>query len=228
MPHSKPHLSHRSGWLRAGVLGANDGIISTASLLIGVASANASEQTILLTGLVAIVSGAFSMAAGEYVSVSSQKDLEQADLNMELESINLNFDAEQQELKEIYQQRGLSPDLAHQVAQQLMSNDALAAHARDDIGISMDNQARPLQAAFASALAFIVGGMIPLLASFSQFMPITQVIGLTSILSLILLGSISAKLGNASKTKASLRVCFWGILAMAGSALIGHLFGLHI
>lgn len=228
MPHSKPHLSHRSGWLRAGVLGANDGIISTASLLIGVASANASNETILLTGLVAIVSGAFSMAAGEYVSVSSQKDLEQADLNMERESIKLNFEAEQQELSDIYQHRGLSPELAQQVAQQLMAHDPLTAHARDDIGISLDNQAKPLQAAIASALAFIFGGVFPLFASLTNLMPVTQIIAITSVLLLIVLGSISAKLGNASMFNASIRVSFWGILAMGCSALIGHTFGLFI
>lgn len=228
MPHPKPHLSHRSGWLRAGVLGANDGIISTASLLIGVASANASPQTILLTGIVAIVSGAFSMAAGEYVSVSSQKDLEQADLNMERESIKLNYDEEQLELKQIYQERGLSPDLAQQVARQLMSHDPLAAHARDDIGISLDNQAKPLQAAIASALAFVIGGVFPLLASLTHIIPVTQAIAFTSVLLLVLLGSVSAKLGNASMFNASIRVSFWGILAMSCSALIGHVFGLYM
>ena len=228
MPHVKPHLSHRSGWLRAGVLGANDGIISTASLLIGVASANASQQTILVTGLVAIVSGAFSMAAGEYVSVSSQKDLEQADLTMEKESLTTQFSAEQQELSIIYQQRGLSPELADKVAEQLMAQDALAAHARDDIGINLDNQAKPIQAALSSALAFIVGALIPFITALMDINNISYAIAVTSFSILILLGAISAKLSNASLIKSSLRIVFWGILAMASSAFIGSLFGVYL
>ena len=165
MTYEEHHRSHRTGWLRAAVLGANDGIVSTASLIIGVAAASSSHEHIIIAGLAGLVAGAMSMAAGEYVSVSSQADTEKADLELEKESLDNDFDYELNELAEIYQERGLDPDLAHQVAQALMEHDALGTHARDEIGISEAQPARPLQAAWSSAAAFTVGAALPLVAA---------------------------------------------------------------
>lgn len=224
MVHTQPHLSNRTTWLRASVLGANDGIISTASLIIGVASAGTSKENMLIAGLIGLVSGAFSMAAGEYVSVSSQTDLEEAELTMERDSIRDHFAAETHELANIYQQRGLTPELSQQVAEQLMANDPLSAHARDDIGLSMDHRADPLQAALSSALAFAIGALLPLLIALLASENITFYVAVSTVLFLSLLGSMSAFLGRASMFKGALRVTLWGSLAMAVSAYIGHLF----
>ena len=225
MAHEQLHLSHRSGWLRAGVLGANDGIISTASLLIGVAAANASKETLIVTGVIAVCSGAFSMAAGEYVSVSSQLDLENADLKIEQTSILENFEGETKELANIYQQRGLSAELSQQVASELMAHDPMAAHARDDIGIALTNRANPMIAALSSALAFVIGGLLPILIVALVSTHLMATISISSIFCLISLGAVSAKLGNASITKASARITFWGVLAMLVSAVVGNYFG---
>jgi len=208
------------------VLGANDGIVSTASLVIGVAAANSSHESILLAGLAGLVAGAMSMAAGEFVSVSSQSDTESADLAIEKRSIELNFDLEKEELAGIYQDRGLEPGLADQVAEQLMNHDALGAHARDDIGISETGAAKPVQAALSSAATFTIGAALPLLvawiAPFNQL--IVSVAG-ASLAFLALLGVIAAHAGGASKSIGAIRVTFWGALAMALTAGVGHVFG---
>lgn len=224
MVHTQPHLGSRTTWLRASVLGANDGIISTASLIIGIASAGTSKENMLIAGLIGLVSGAFSMAAGEYVSVSSQTDLEDAELKMEQDSIRDHFDAETQELAHIYQERGLTPELSEQVAKQLMANDPLSAHARDDIGLSMEHRTNPIQAALSSALAFAIGALLPLLTALLANDNTTIYVAASTVLFLSLLGSISAYLGRASMLKGALRVTLWGSLAMAVSAYIGHLF----
>lgn len=224
MRHSQPHLSHRSSWLRASVLGANDGIISTASIIIGVASTNLANQSIFIAGLISLISGAFSMAAGEYVSVWSQKDLEDADLQMEQDSIAKDFKAETKELSEIYQRRGIDKNLADKVAEQLMANDPLAAHARDDIGLIESSRVNPITAAISSALSFIVGAILPLgLALFVEHQQVI-IVAVYSIVCLAILGAVSAYLGKASMLKASVRVSLWGGAAMAVSAYIGSLF----
>lgn len=226
MIHTEPHRSHRIGWLRASVLGANDGIVSTSSLIIGVAAAHSSHQDILLAGLAGLVAGAMSMAAGEYVSVSSQSDTENADLELERKSLEENTELERNELASIYIGRGLTPELARQVADQLMSHDALGAHARDEIGITEGGRARPIQAALSSAVTFTVGALLPLLAAW--LVPLSHLIVLVALLSLIFLaalGGISARAGGAPVIKASLRVTFWGALAMILTAVVGHLFG---
>ena len=226
MSHPELHRSHRVGWLRAAVLGANDGIVSTASLIIGFAAANATLDSILLAGVAGLVAGAMSMAAGEYVSVSSQFDTEQADLAIESESLEHDFESEKQELAEIYEGRGLEPDLAQQVAEQLMAHDALGAHARDEIGISETVSAQPIQAAFSSAGTFTVGAALPLLVAWLA--PQTQIIPLVAIASLIflaLLGGLAAGAGGASILLGAWRVTFWGTLAMALTAGVGRLFG---
>lgn len=223
----KAHKSHRTGWLRAAVLGANDGIVSTASLIVGVASAQTSQSTILLSGIAGLVAGAMSMAAGEYVSVSSQSDTEKADLDIERQSLKDNPEAEKQELSSIYIERGLSPELAVQVADQLMTNNALEAHARDEIGITHVGKAQPLQAAMASASTFTIGAALPLLTAW--LVPFQNIIASVSILSVIflaILGAIAAYAGGAPMTKAALRVSFWGVLAMSITALVGRLFGI--
>jgi VIT1/CCC1 family predicted Fe2+/Mn2+ transporter len=223
--HEK-HRSHRVGWLRAAVLGANDGIVSTASLIIGVAAANASHSDILLAGLAGLVAGAMSMAAGEYVSVSSQSDTEQADLKQERISLQQNIDFERNELAKIYEERGLTPDLAHQVAAQLMEHDALGAHARDEIGIIETTRARPIQAALSSAATFTLGAALPLITAW--LIPLSQLIPIVALLSLVflaVLGSIAAQAGGAPILKASIRVTFWGALAMALTAVVGQIFG---
>ena len=224
MPHLQPHLSSRSTWLRASVLGANDGIISTASLIMGVASAGTSKENILLAGLIGLVSGAFSMAAGEYVSVSSQADLEEADLQMEKASIEQNYEAETQELKAIYQNRGLSAELASQVAEELMAHDPLTAHARDDIGLSIEHRANPLLAALSSALSFAIGALLPLLAALLVTHNFNFYLAIWTLASLALLGAFSAYLGRAQILKAVFRLCACGATAMLVSGYIGSLF----
>jgi len=226
MVHIEAHKSHRAGWLRAGVLGANDGIVSTASLIIGVASANAAQESILLAGFAGLVAGAMSMAAGEYVSVSSQADTEKADLILEQKSLDADFESEKSELAEIYRRRGLGPELALQVAEQLMAHDALGAHARDDIGISEASSAKPFLAAGASALAFTVGACLPLLVT--VFAPLNNLIlsvALSCLIFLAVLGATAAKIGGASPINGALRVTFWGAAAMLATALVGQMFG---
>ena len=220
------HRSQHIGWLRAAVLGANDGIVSTASLILGVAAAKTSHENILLTGIAGLVAGAMSMAAGEYVSVSSQADTEKADIDREKTELATNSEFEQTELAQIYVGRGLDPALATQVAQQLMAHDALVNHARDELGISESFSARPIQAALASAGAFSVGAIFPLILVVVS--PPSSLIGLVSAGSLLflgLLGVIAAKVGGANILKGALRVCFWGALAMIITAGIGAIFG---
>ena len=230
MPKSQiPTESHRSqhiGWLRAAVLGANDGIISTASLILGVAAAKTTHENILLTGVAGLVAGAMSMAAGEYVSVSSQADTEKADLDREQSELATNPEFEHAELAQIYVDRGLDASLANQVAQQLMAYDALGSHARDELGINESFSARPVQAALASAGAFTVGAVFPLILV--VLLPSTFLIGSISLGSLFFLpflGIIAANVGGASVLKGAFRVCFWGALAMIITASIGALFG---
>ena len=224
--HREQHRTERIGWLRAAVMGANDGIVSTASLLVGVAAANAGSGDVLVAGVAGLVAGAMSMAAGEYVSVSSQADTEKADLNRERKELAADGESERNELAAIYVSRGLDPSLARQVAEQLMTHDALTAHARDELGISDISTARPVQAAFASAATFAVGAVIPLLTVLVVPKPmlIPVVVG-TSILLLALLGGFGAHAGGAPVTTAALRVMFWGGLAMALTAGVGALFG---
>ncbi|MGE0622441.1 MAG: VIT family protein [Pseudomonadales bacterium] len=223
--HEK-HRVHRVGWLRAAVLGANDGIVSTASLIIGVAAAEVAREDILLAGVAGLVAGAMSMAAGEYVSVSSQSDTEEADLRQERRSLKENWDFEQAELSKIYVERGLTPALAREVADQLMAHDALGAHARDEIGIVEITRARPIQAAFASAGTFTVGALLPLLAAWLAPMPqLIATVAMLSIVFLAVLGGIAARAGGARVLKAAARVTFWGALAMALTAAVGRLFG---
>ncbi|NOU24264.1 MAG: VIT family protein [Methylotenera sp.] len=226
MRHSEFHRSHRIGWLRAAVLGANDGIVSTASLIIGVAAAHATQDTILLTGVAGLVSGAMSMAAGEYVSVSSQADTENADLAREREELATQPEHELDELTGIYIGRGLTPELAKQVAVQLTVHDALAAHARDELGIIEAMNARPVQAALASAGTFALGAALPLLVAFvaSSANTVPYVAGM-SLAFLALLGGLAAKAGGANIWLGTARVAFWGALAMAATAGVGSLFG---
>ncbi|MBN9058530.1 MULTISPECIES: VIT1/CCC1 transporter family protein [Kaistia] len=226
LTHRENHLVHRIGWLRAAVLGANDGILSTSSLIVGVAAAATGPNEILLAGTAGLVAGAMSMAAGEYVSVSSQADTESADLDRERAELADDIEAERQELADIYVQRGVEPGLARQVAEQLMAKDALAAHARDEFGISEITTARPVQAALASAATFAIGALMPLLmvlvAPSSWLVP---AVSLASLAFLALLGAIGAKAGGANVGKAMLRVSFWGAIAMAVTAAIGAAFG---
>ena len=226
MSHVEIHRSHRVGWLRAAVLGANDGIVSTASLIIGVAAANTSHESIILAGVAGLVAGAMSMAAGEYISVSSQSDTEQADLALEQESLDTDLEFETQELAEIYQNRGVEQALARQVAEQLMAHDALDAHARDEIGISANGGAQPVQAALSSAVTFTVGAALPLLVAW--MVPTGYLITLVALCSLVflaMLGAIAAKAGGASLVIGAIRVVFWGGLAMALTAGVGKMFG---
>lgn len=225
MTHHEKHKSHRVGWLRAAVLGANDGIVSTASLIIGVAAANTTQENILLAGVAGLVAGAMSMAAGEYVSVSSQSDTEAADLALEEKSLEQNFESEKAELAKIYEGRGIEPVLARQVAGQLMAHDALGAHARDEIGISDSASAQPIQAAFSSASTFIVGAALPLMVAWA--IPGHQQITAVAVASLVFLaalGAIAARAGGASITVGAIRVAFWGALAMAATAVVGRFF----
>lgn len=224
--HREHHHVLRIGWLRAAVLGANDGIISTASLIIGVAAANSSPSAVLIAGVAALVAGAMSMAAGEYVSVSSQADSEKAELAIEQHELETNRPGELKELTNIYIKRGVEPKLAEKVAEQLMEFDALGAHARDEMGITEEMSARPLQAAFSSAASFSLGAAIPL--SVIALLPPENTIvtvSITALITLSVLGVISAKIGKASMKMGAIRVTFWGTLAMAASAGIGHLFG---
>lgn len=225
-PHLERHLVARIGWLRAAVLGANDGIVSTASLIVGVAAASAARGEILMAGVAGLVAGAMSMAAGEYVSVSSQSDTEKADLARERRELASDPEFELVELANIYAARGVAPDLAKQVARQLMAKDALGAHARDELGISDISAARPIQAAIASAFTFATGAALPLLVVLIA--PASVLIWATAIASLVFLaalGAISARTGGASVWKAIVRVTFWGALAMGVTAGIGSLFG---
>lgn len=226
MTYHEAHKSHRTGWLRAAVLGANDGIVSTASLIIGVAAASVSQDYILLTGLAGLVAGAMSMAAGEYVSVSSQADTEKADLDQERQALQDYPEIEMQELAKIYQERGLNEELSQTVAEQLMAHDALGAHARDEIGIVENGRARPIQAALFSGLAFTVGALLPLLVAWLIHLEILiTMVALSSLVFLALLGLLAAHVGGASKIRGCLRVTFWGSLAMALTAIVGSFFG---
>ncbi|MBC7161956.1 MAG: VIT family protein [Immundisolibacter sp.] len=226
MRHGERHRTERIGWLRAAVLGANDGIVSTASLVLGVAAAGADPKAVLVSGVAGLVAGAMSMAAGEYVSVSSQSDTERADLSRESGELASAPEQEQAELAEIYVRRGLDKELASTVAVQLMEHDALGAHARDELGISETSTARPIQAAFASAGTFSVGASLPLLVVL--LLPASSLMWTvpgSSLLFLALLGSLAAKTGGAPVLVAALRVTFWGALAMALTAGVGALFG---
>ena len=225
--HKKEHHRiHRSGWLRAAVLGANDGIVSTASLIVGVAAAEASRGNIILAGTAGLVAGAMSMAAGEYVSVKSQEDMEQADLKMESDALANNRMEEEEELAAIYRERGLDQGLAKEVAAQLMEHDALGAHARDEIGITAELGARPIQAAVWSAIAFSLGAAVPLATA--TLAPKASLLWLVPVLAIGLLGAsgaTAAAIGGASPVRGALRVCFWGSFAMGLTALVGNFFG---
>jgi VIT1/CCC1 family predicted Fe2+/Mn2+ transporter len=224
--HPEGHLVDRIGWLRAAVLGANDGIVSTASLIVGVASAAATQNDVLIAGVAGLVAGAMSMAAGEYVSVSSQSDTEHADLARERRELSESPAFELDELADIYVKRGVDPALARQVAQQLMAKDALAAHARDELGISASTTARPVQAALTSAATFSVGAAMPLLmVVVSPTGMLVPIVSAASLGFLALLGAIGGKAGGANVLRATARVTFWGALAMALTAGIGKLFG---
>lgn len=225
-PHLERHRTDRIGWLRAAVLGANDGIVSTASLVIGVAAAQASRGDLLVAGVAGMAAGAMSMAAGEYVSVSSQADTEQADLARERHELETDVVFEREELAEIYVGRGLDLDLARRVADQLMTHDALGAHARDELGISAPLSAQPVQAALASAASFAVGAALPLLLA--AMVPVARVIPSVAGASLVFLaglGALAARTGGAPALTAAVRVTFWGALAMALTAGVGALFG---
>ncbi|MDX2233212.1 MAG: VIT family protein [Hyphomonadaceae bacterium] len=224
--HLERHATDRIGWLRAAVLGANDGIVSTASLIVGVAAASADKTGILVAGVAGLAAGAMSMAAGEYVSVSAQADSEQADLARERRELADDVAFEREELAQIYVQRGLEPSLARQVADQLMAKDALGAHARDELGISEITKARPIQAAMASAATFAVGASAPLVVAMAA--PPEAIVGAVAIASLALLallGGVSARAGGAAMTRAIVRVTFWGAAALALTAAVGRLFG---
>ena len=224
--HSETHAIGRIGWLRAAILGANDGIVSTASLIVGVAAAHAAPSAVLVSGVAGLVAGAMSMAAGEYVSVSSQSDTEKADLARERAELVANPAGEHAELASIYVERGLTPELASAVAKQLMAKDALGAHARDELGLSEATAARPIQAALTSALSFAVGAAMPLAAVFVSPAPwLIWTVSIASLLFLALLGAIGARIGGANIGTATLRVAFWGAAAMAITAGIGAIFG---
>jgi VIT1/CCC1 family predicted Fe2+/Mn2+ transporter len=224
--HREWHRTDRIGWLRAAVLGANDGIVSTASLVLGVAAANGTHSSVMVAGIAGLVAGAMSMAAGEYVSVRSQADSEQAALGMERAELKADDKAERQELAAIYVKRGLDAALAKQVAKQLMAHDALGAHARDELGISETLRVRPIQAAFTSAASFAVGAAMPLLAA--AVVPAATLILIVSGISLVflaILGGLAARVGGASVITGAMRVTFWGALAMGLTAGVGALFG---
>jgi VIT1/CCC1 family predicted Fe2+/Mn2+ transporter len=224
MRHFEQHRSSRIGWLRAAVLGANDGIVSTASLIVGVAAAASGRQEILLAGVAGLVAGALSMAAGEYVSVSSQADTERADLELERRELKNQPQFEEDELTAIYEARGLDRELARTVARQLMAKDALGAHARDELGLTEVQAARPLQAALASAATFAVGAAVPIL-SILFIPPSVLVVSAISLVCLTALGAIAARTGGAPMLIGAVRVAFWGALAMALTAGVGRLFG---
>jgi len=226
MRHREWHRSDRIGWLRAAVLGANDGIVSTASLVVGVAAAEATRQAVLVAGVAGLVAGALSMAAGEYVSVSSQADTEQADLALERRELTEQPEAEEQELADIYMRRGLDRDLARTVARHLMAKNALAAHARDELGLTEELTARPLQAALASAATFSIGAGLPVLTILvAPAARMGLVVSLVSLLSLVALGAVAARAGGARPVVGAVRVVFWGALAMAVTGGVGKLFG---
>lgn len=227
--HFERHYTTRIGWLRAAVLGANDGIVSTASLVLGIAAANADSKQILLTGVAGLVAGAMSMAAGEYVSVSSQSDTETADLVRERKELADDWHFEHKELTSLYVERGLEPKLAEQVAEQLMSHDALSAHARDELGLSGIHQARPIQAAFVSATTFAAGAALPLgLTWYSPPEMTVSIVAAGSLLSLTLLGGLAARAGGARVIIGAGRVILWGAIAMAATAAVGKLFGVIV
>jgi len=224
--HKEHHRTSRVGWLRAAVLGANDGIVSTASLVVGVAAAGTDQQTILLSGIAGWVAGAMSMAAGEYVSVHSQADAESADLSVEKQEIREDPAAELRELASIYVKRGITPALAQQVAEQLSAHDALGAHARDELGITEEQAPRPIQAALSSAASFTVGAALPLvLVVFFDGALLIPIVSAGSLLFLALLGAVAARAGGADMMKGAVRVTFWGALAMAVTAGVGALVG---
>ena len=226
LDHLGPHRSQGTGWLRAAVLGANDGILSTAGLIVGVASADAGRAAILTAGVAGLVAGALSMAAGEYVSVSSQRDAEHADLKLEKLELAADPAGEHAELAAIWRGRGLDPKLALEVADQLTAKDALAAHARDELGISEISAARPVQAALASAASFAAGAALPLVVTLLVPPAMVELAVIpSSLVFLALLGAIAARSGGASKRKGALRTLFWGAFAMAATAVIGRLFG---
>ena len=226
---NEKHYGDRSGWLRASILGANDGILSTASIIIGVAAASTTREPIILAGVASLVAGAFSMAAGEYVSVSSQSDIETGDLNRERKELKETPEAELQELAEIYENRGLDKELAIQVSKQLTASDALGAHARNELGINEMTQAKPLQAALSSGAAFTFGGLLPVIASLLaplKWMEYLQYI--FALLFLIILGTVAARAGGSNVKKAVVRIVLWGTIAMGMTAAIGYLFGVNM
>lgn len=227
--HVERHRTMHIGWLRAAVLGANDGLISTASLVVGVAAAGTARSDILIAGVAGVVAGAMSMAAGEYVSVSSQADTEGADLAREKRELETDWEHERQELTGIYVDRGLTPELALQVADQLMAKDALAAHARDELGLSEITSARPIQAALASAGTFAVGAVLPVVvAAAAPRDLVSRLVTGSALVLLAVLGALAARVGGASMGRGALRVMFWGALAMAASAIVGSLFGASV
>lgn len=220
------HRSHRIGWLRAAVLGANDGIISTSSIVVGVASAHTGRANVIIAGVAGLVAGAMAMATGEYVSVSSQSDVEQADIEMERAELERNPEGELRELAELYEQRGLNKELAMQVAQAFTAHDALGTHIRDEIGLNEVHTAQPFQAAIASAASFAIGGALPLAATFLSPEPsIPIIVSACSLLFLALLGGIAARAGGASMLRGAVRVTFWGALGMGLAALVGRITG---
>jgi VIT1/CCC1 family predicted Fe2+/Mn2+ transporter len=226
MSHRERHRSERIGWLRAAVLGANDGIVSTASLVVGVAAAETARQDVLIAGVAGLVAGAFSMAAGEYVSVSSQADTEQADLKRERHELATQPQAEEDELTGIYVRRGLEPELARMVARQLMAGGALAAHARDELGLTEELAARPLEAALASAATFAVGAAVPILAILmAPASALVVAVAAVTLLCLVALGASAAAAGGAPMSVGAARVTVWGVLAMLATAAVGRLFG---
>lgn len=227
--HHEPHFSNRNKWLRATVLGANDGLISTSSLLMGIATANASTQTLVLTGVASLIAGAISMAAGEYVSVSSQSDTEKADLDKEAFELDHNAERELTELTMIYKNRGLDDELAEKVAIALTNHNALEAHARDEIGLSHTVTANPLEASFASAGSFVLGALLPVLCVW--LLPKASLVvgfSVVTLLGLGLLGMLSAKLGGAKIVPAVVRVVLWGVVALVATGLIGRIFGVEV
>ncbi|MFT7073546.1 VIT family protein [Patiriisocius sp. Uisw_017] len=229
MNNEEKHYTNRSGWLRAGVLGANDGILSTASIIIGVAAASSTREPVLLAGVAGLVAGALSMAAGEYVSVSSQTDIEKSDLAREQQELINTPGEELIELAKIYEERGLKKETAMEVAKQLTTHNALEAHARDELGIHEMTEAKPLQAALSSGIAFTLGGFLPVLVAFIAPLEYMEYMEYASaIIFLAILGMVSARAGGSKKLNAVLRITFWGTLAMGITALIGHLFNINI
>jgi VIT1/CCC1 family predicted Fe2+/Mn2+ transporter len=224
--HHESHRMHRINWLRAAVLGANDGIISTASLILGVAASDSGHHAILIAGLAGLIAGAMSMAAGEYVSVQAQSDTEQADIARERQELEEDPAAEHRELTAIYVSRGLKHDLASEVAAQLSAHDALATHAREELGITELGTARPVQAAWTSALSFASGALLPLIvAAITPEIYLQQLVAASSLVGLMILGGLASRAGGASMVRGSLRVAFWGVAAMAATSLIGWAFG---